>query len=88
LNKGIWLVGTGVAFYFDSYFLFTGSLNKGSGAKMKDLSKLVNELDDKSNPFMNEDADVSGDMSVEDFNVLQQFRKENNYNTFIENLNQ
>ena len=55
---------------------------------MKDLSKLVNELDDKSNPFMNEDADVSGDMSVEDFNVLQQFRKENNYNTFLENLNQ
>jgi len=54
---------------------------------MKDLSKLINVLDDKSNPFINKDADVPDEMSVEDFNVLQQFRKENNYNTFIENLN-
>ena len=55
---------------------------------MKDLSKIINELDDKSNPFMNEDAVISDDMSVEDFNVLQKFRKENNYTTFLENLNE
>jgi hypothetical protein len=55
---------------------------------MKDLSRLINKLDDKSNPFMNEDADVPDEMSVEDFNVLQQIRKENNYNTFLENLHQ
>lgn len=55
---------------------------------MKDLSKLINELDNKSNPFMNENAVISDDMSVEDFNVQQQFRKENNYTTFLENLDQ
>jgi hypothetical protein len=53
---------------------------------MHDLTKLIKDLDDKTNLFINESAEKPKDLSVEDFDVLQKFRKANNYNVFLESM--
>ncbi len=53
---------------------------------MRDLTKLIKDLDDKTNLFIHESAEKSDELSVEDFEVLHQFRKANNYNAFLESM--